>query len=640
MIKDAIMQMANSDPRFAQAVDMMEAQVARMPIVPEDLDEAIALLEFVLQNPDKYQEVRAAAIEDGIIDEEMVPPEFDQVFIVSLLVALYGLQDRISQQGYARGGLSVAARKIQTGGRGGDTELVHVNRREAEMLRRMGGAGTVNPNTGLREYKGLKKIIGAVLPVALSIIAPGIGTAIGTALGASGVGAAVLGGAIIGGASSALTGGNVMQGALMGGLGGGLGGVVGGGVDKALGLGLGQTGQAILGGTLVGGAAGAATGQGFARGALQGAVGSGIGELAGGAAGPTAFQQGVSAAGKTFGQALTAGYDPKTAAISGGLSGLATGLSYKAPPVKPSDAVVNNMQQGRLPEGVSDNLQGQQPGSTQTVRLPDGTIAPAPGSTGIGIDGRPGVYQLNTTTGKIELVPQPGSYQVNAKTGAVEWTVKEPGFWDKITGNTGIPATTTGQQGQAGAQSSGGLGTLGKLALGATALQALSSAPPAVQEAVTTLSPEQQEYFNRPSITWDWNKLQRDAAANNLSLSQYMARYWPQISSGAYNVESQVVPATAPPPGMAHGGALSAVARFARGAGTGRSDEIDAKLSDGEYVMDAETVAMLGDGSSKAGAQRLDKMRREIRSHKGKALAKGKFSPNAKSPLTYMKGAA
>ncbi len=633
MIKDAILEMAASDPSFAKGIDAIEAQLGATPIVPEDLDEAIALLEYVLQNPDKYEEVVEAAIRDGIIDEGMVPPQYDQAFIVSMLVALYGLQERTTQK-MARGGLTYAARRLQTGGQGGDTELVHVNRREAEMLRRMGGQGTINPNTGLREYKGLKKILGAVLPIAAAIFVPGLGAAIGGALGASGVGASILGGAIIGGASSALTGGNVLQGALMGGLGGGLGQAVGGAANSALGLGLGQTGQAILGSGLVGGAAGAATGQGFLRGAGQGVLGGAVGELAGGAAGPTAFQQGVSAAGRTFGQALTAGYDPKTAAISGGLSGLATGLTYKGPAVRPSDAVVDNMQGGQ---------QTQQPGAegaAQTVRLPDGTMAPAPGSTGVGIDGRPGVYQLNTTTGKIELVPQPGSYQVNPQTGTVEWTVKQPGLWDRLTGNTGIPATTTGQQGQAGAQSSSGMGTLGKLALGATALQALTSAPPAVQEAVASLSPEQQEYFNRPSITWDWTKLQRDAAANNLSLSQYMARYWPQISGGAYNVESQVVPATAPPPGMAQGGALSAVARFARGAGTGRSDEIDAKLSDGEYVMDAETVAMLGDGSSKAGAQRLDQMRKQIRSHKGKAMAKGKFSPNAKSPLSYIKGVA
>jgi hypothetical protein len=91
---------------------------------------------------------------------------------------------------------------------------------------------------------------------------------------------------------------------------------------------------------------------------------------------------------------------------------------------------------------------------------------------------------------------------------------------------------------------------------------------------------------------------------------------------------------------MAQGGALSAVARFAQGAGSGRADTIDAKLSDGEYVIDAETVAMLGDGSNKEGAKRLDAMRGSIRSHKGKALARGKFSPNARSPLSYLKGVA
>jgi hypothetical protein len=61
-------------------------------------------------------------------------------------------------------------------------------------------------------------------------------------------------------------------------------------------------------------------------------------------------------------------------------------------------------------------------------------------------------------------------------------------------------------------------------------------------------------------------------------------------------------------------------------------------LSDGEYVIDAETVALLGNGSTRAGAAMLDQMRQGIRQQKGKALAKGKFSPDAKSPLAYMKG--
>lgn len=642
-IKDIILDMAQRDPSFAQGVDAIEAQLATTPIVPEDLDEAIALLEFVLQNPDKYTEVIQAAVEDGMIDADMVPPQYDQAFIVSLLIALYGLQDRLTQK-MARGGLTMAARRAATGGQGGDTELVHVNRREAEMLRRMGGQGTVNPNTGLREYKSLKKVLGAVLPTAAAIFVPGLGAAIGGALGASGVGASILGGAVIGGASPALTGGNVLQGALMGGLGGGLGGVVGGGVDKALGLGLGQTGQAILGGTLVGGAAGMATGQGFGRGALQGAVGSGVGQLAGSVAGgDTAFQQGVQSAGKTFGNALTAGYDPKTAAVAGGLSGLATGLTYK-----PSDAAVNN-------------LRGGTEGQPTEVKLPSGEMSSnVPGTTGTNAAGQSGTYVVNPQTGSIEFKVNPGSYQFNAQTNAVEWKPVEPSFWDKITAGGPLASQPQTAGGQPAAQQSGGMGALGKVALGATLLQSLAGAPPEAQEAVQTLSPAQQEYFNRPSITWDWNKMQRDAAVNNMNLTQYMAQNWNRIAAGEYNnpapeqqpgtpnapAGSNGLPALPganglpPPPGMAMGGPLSQVARFARGAGTGRSDHIDAKLSDGEYVMDAETVAMLGDGSSKAGAQRLDQMRKEIRSHKGKALAKGKFSPNAKSPLSYLKGVA
>jgi hypothetical protein len=72
------------------------------------------------------------------------------------------------------------------------------------------------------------------------------------------------------------------------------------------------------------------------------------------------------------------------------------------------------------------------------------------------------------------------------------------------------------------------------------------------------------------------------------------------------------------------------------GPGTGRSDEIPARLSDGEYVIDAETVALLGDGSSDAGAKRLDQFRENIRAHKGGALSRGKISPDAKPPEHYL----
>ncbi len=83
---------------------------------------------------------------------------------------------------------------------------------------------------------------------------------------------------------------------------------------------------------------------------------------------------------------------------------------------------------------------------------------------------------------------------------------------------------------------------------------------------------------------------------------------------------------------MAHGGYAVG------GPGDGRSDEIPAMLSDGEYVIDAETVALLGNGSNKAGASQLDRFRANIRKHKGRELARGDFSAKAKKPETYLSG--
>jgi hypothetical protein len=74
------------------------------------------------------------------------------------------------------------------------------------------------------------------------------------------------------------------------------------------------------------------------------------------------------------------------------------------------------------------------------------------------------------------------------------------------------------------------------------------------------------------------------------------------------------------------------------GQGDGQSDDIPAMLADGEYVFDADTVAQLGNGSTKAGSDLLDKFREEIRAHKRSAPV-NKIPPPAKSPLAYMKAA-
>jgi hypothetical protein len=97
--------------------------------------------------------------------------------------------------------------------------------------------------------------------------------------------------------------------------------------------------------------------------------------------------------------------------------------------------------------------------------------------------------------------------------------------------------------------------------------------------------------------------------------------------------------------GFAKGGQVEHIPEFitgktgnyVQGAGDGQSDSIQAMLADGEYVFDADTVAALGNGSNKAGALVLDKMRESIRAHKRSAPV-GKIPPKAKSPLSYLKG--
>ena len=74
-----------------------------------------------------------------------------------------------------------------------------------------------------------------------------------------------------------------------------------------------------------------------------------------------------------------------------------------------------------------------------------------------------------------------------------------------------------------------------------------------------------------------------------------------------------------------------------KGPGTGQSDDIPAMLSDGEYVMDAESVSALGDGSNDAGAKKLDEMRQRLRQHK-RGAAKTSIPPKAKAPDQYLRG--
>lgn len=72
---------------------------------------------------------------------------------------------------------------------------------------------------------------------------------------------------------------------------------------------------------------------------------------------------------------------------------------------------------------------------------------------------------------------------------------------------------------------------------------------------------------------------------------------------------------------------------YVSGKTKGQDDKIPAMLSDGEYVIPADTVAHLGDGNNNAGAKKLDEMIKKIRGSKG---MKNALPPKAKSLTTYL----
>ena len=73
------------------------------------------------------------------------------------------------------------------------------------------------------------------------------------------------------------------------------------------------------------------------------------------------------------------------------------------------------------------------------------------------------------------------------------------------------------------------------------------------------------------------------------------------------------------------------------GPGDGQSDDIPAMLADGEFVFPADVVAALGNGSTKAGSDKLYDMMHSIRAYHRSADPQDLPPPAKRSPLDYLK---
>ena len=86
---------------------------------------------------------------------------------------------------------------------------------------------------------------------------------------------------------------------------------------------------------------------------------------------------------------------------------------------------------------------------------------------------------------------------------------------------------------------------------------------------------------------------------------------------------------------FSEGGLNSLENKFVQGEGDGTSDSVAAMLARGEFVIPADVVSDLGNGSNDAGAEVLDEFLKTIREHKRMADVKH-LSPDSKGALAYL----
>jgi len=91
--------------------------------------------------------------------------------------------------------------------------------------------------------------------------------------------------------------------------------------------------------------------------------------------------------------------------------------------------------------------------------------------------------------------------------------------------------------------------------------------------------------------------------------------------------------------GDSHLGGYSDGGRLLRGPGDGVSDSIPAsiggrqpaRLADGEFVGPARIVSELGNGSTEAGARKLDPMMESVQKQRSRTVGKGKVAVNSRA---------
>jgi hypothetical protein len=198
-------------------------------------------------------------------------------------------------------------------------------------------------------------------------------------------------------------------------------------------------------------------------------------------------------------------------------------------------------------------------------------------------------------------------------------------------------------------------GAIGGPMLGSNMANALNAAQ--AQDPTTSLAALSAKYLPLLAASYAGSMYRNPTApqygrpaSQSASLQTPTPTGAPKPKPGSWYTYGQVPDYTLTPPGQAKGGmqrgeASSSLASagvrgpgHVVGEGDGTSDDVPAMLSTHEYIVDAPTVAALGNGSPEAGASKLDRMRENVRKDVGKKLVKGKQPMSTGEVDDYMPG--
>jgi hypothetical protein len=546
-------------------------------------------------------------------------------------------------------GLHNTAHYLKSKGRGRDTELVHMSKREIKGLQDLakaaGGSLTVNPDTGLVEAGFLEDALPVVAAAAATYFtagaaAPYMTAALGSSM-AGGIAAGALAGAGISGLTAAITGRDVGNAALMGGVGGAISG------------GLGAYGDANV----------------LSDATQKAAIESGTQAAAQTAT--TGIGTGVDAAGN----AVTMANPTGTGFISG-----ETGLpidNVLYPNATQAGTNAAQMAPGAARNAALNQLAGQnQVFAEGAAQLPGQGLATAPTPSyysGLkpdqyiqkaGILALPAAGLLNTETESLPgedpyvsplkrispdfqayVPPQPNPYyRAKYPTYAAEGGIMS-------SYQAGGPVERMSQM-NAAINPQGGLYPQGMID---KTQYALPTQRPTSMEVIDAGA---QRTFNAGGVTQQAYLPKGDAGKfvdsdpNTRGLSALDAAQQRLKKLGARSgIKMAEMPKTgikglggdfsdmAAAGGVAHLGDYSDGGRLLKGPGDGVSDNIPAtiggkqpaRLADGEFVVPARIVSELGNGSTEAGAKRLYAMMDRVQKARKKTIGKGKIAKDSKS---------